>query len=280
MYTLLVIALVMHVSAQSTPTVNSTALLDAILAEQAEALIELENEALYQWRNATMSMALLNTALDDVIGALTMLYGAENATFFNSTLAAAAQGCAVLHAEEYIANATQIQAFYCCHLAILRFPALLRVIAQATYVYHGAYIDDNADNTQPALIGLETMQYLDYVGFVVARCMGADEGAATMRAQQNAVRAIGALAIGGYLLEAYEAIYLDAISLRGCIGAPTDVTGCYYNDTITLAQVPLNMVYGSGAGFDEAYLNVCGGATLSAFNALPNTVSCVSIPPY
>jgi hypothetical protein len=244
--------------------ITSIPVLNEILNQQLAETTYKTTQSELLWTNATMAMANLNTALTLAAGNVSALYDAVGSALFQSTLNP--QSCTVLPYTSYISNATEIQAFFCCHLRKIRIPAMAKVLSNAYMIFHQVAKDDDFGSTAAVIQGLQTMQYIDEVGFILQTCID-DSG--ILDAELASVRAIATLELVADLTEVYSAIYVDAISVAGCIGNP--LAGCNQTTPLLWEQAGINMMY---ADYDTIYSKTCD---LPAFNAKQTSSVCVPV---
>lgn len=257
------------VAAQTLLPINSTSLLNTILQQQAAEVLVKQDEAALAWKNATLMMTYLNTAVALATQNVSLLFNQSSAAELSAVLNAGE--CVVKPYGVYITNATEIQLFVCCHLRKLRFPALLYILSAAYQVFHGAPVDADSDNTAATVQGLQTMQFLDRAGFTIAHCL---DDTTAFAPEQATVRAVGAESVLSNLLEAYGAIQSGAVALAGCLESPS--SGCLRLTPLELyIDVTPNFQYYT---FDPEYQQTCGGAVLSAFDHAQHGGVCTPIP--
>lgn len=251
--------------------INSTVALGIVIQQQEAEVPLIEAQALQLWANATAEMALVAEGLQLAAANVSTLYGAGDGAALMAMVNASE--CGVASAQSYAVNATAFYVYACCVVRKLRTPALLKVATEAYRVYHGAGVDADADSTGDTLQNIADVQFVDRMGFARAPCL---DDASIFQPQEAGARAIGALTITSCLMEATRALYLYATSVAGCLSAPTSVTGCNTNATLTLAAVAPNMRY---AEFDPVYAAVCGAPALGAFYAAQTAATCKAVAP-
>lgn len=258
--------------------INSTSLLDIILQQQADEVVFQNTEAQYLWQNATLAMSQLNQAYSIIVQNLTSLMDPPAGAAFLQQLSAmngndtCAYDMQVGHWSDYVGNGTAMQAFFCCHLARVRVPALLSVLTQAYVIFHLVPMDFDSDNTPAALQGLSTAQYLDIVGAMVQPCI--DDNTVFIP-QQAQVRAVAALSVYADILQIYGSMNSAIKALSGCIGAASG--SCSGQTTpINSSQLVLNFHYWM---IDPAFQEVCGYEVLQTFNVDQYSLPCSPISP-
>jgi hypothetical protein len=247
--------------------ITSQVLLDSILLQQQVEVLDKGDQALQYWKNATLMMANLNTALSLTVNATALLFDPANATIFVQQMSV--DECVVASPARNIANATLVQYFFCCHLRKLLAPALVGTLQAAWQQLQGS--PGPGDNTQlaMALQSMQSMQYLDVVGYSVSPCL---DTPTLLAAEQATVRAIGALTVGTSILTTYEGLLQTARALSACIDYPLAATGCASNVPLTLATAGPRLQFNQ---FDSSYQQVCSPAVI---NDIRLKIGCTAVP--
>lgn len=265
-------------SAPAQQPINSTELLEIILAQQSDEVVYQNTLTQYAWQNVTLAMTQLNQAYGIIVQNMTALMDPAAGAAFMQLLAAmngndtCAYDMQVGPWSSYASNATAMQAFFCCHLARMRVPALLSVLTQAYVIFHLVPMDFDSDNTPSALQGLGTAQFLDIKGAMIRPCL---DDSTVFVPQQAQVRAISALEVYADILLVYGSMNSAITAVSGCIGAPSG--SCMGQTTpIASGQLVLNFDYWM---IDPAFQEVCGYDVLQQFNIDQYALPCSSVAP-
>lgn len=244
--------------------ITSVDVLDNIIAQQAaEAQLRQEQSAEI-WATTAQALVNLNTALNLTLDQISALYDPTGADLLRSAINPAE--CQVQSSGDYIGNASLVHMHLCCHIKKMRIPALFLVVSRAHALFHGVDKDDDFGSTSAALQSLQTMQFIDERGAIIAACLD-DSG--IFVPELAIVRATMTLEVVAMLTESYNSLRLDSQSLYGCIAEPI-YSGCNQTTPMLWDQVKPNVLFSL---YDPVFIETCD---LSSFIAQQNSAACAA----
>jgi hypothetical protein len=229
--------------------------------QNTQPLIDQTNAA---WLNTTSLFAELNAAKAVFVANLTQLYAGADAIVLKSMIF----DCPVEAYSLYISNQTKTQAFLCCHVRLLRFPALLKVIGQAFNIYFGAPVDRGSEAMNGILENILQIRNNDLLGVKQAACL---DDASISPVQCSYGRSSSANRPAADLLQLYQNLAYDVVSLQGCQTPSGAGAGCLVSYGLNLTVAAPNFLY---SNIDPMFSPVCGSQALRDFETARLVVSC------
>ncbi len=229
-------------------------------------------DALDRWPPTAALFVSINVAMGEAIGNLSAIYNYTSADAQLFRNASYSNGdCPVAPFTDFIANATLILEFLCCHVQKIRSPGLLLSLAQMNNAYFASAIN-MPDPTSMLLDYIRQISNIATVGFVGRACL--DD--ITVIVPQAAVALSQSVEPpSGILLQTYKDLILNTATLFTCVDALSAV--CHVNGTLNATTVPPPDLDFPDVGFDL----VCGYPVLSAFETSRFATPCapINLPP-
>jgi len=223
---------------------------------------DLSAQGIALWEDEVVWMADVNTALQYVVGNISL--------FYNDTAvvhALNATTCTVQSPYMYYTNYTPVHEFGCCHVRKLKTPALLKLHADLYTLYLGAASVPSigSDDVLDVLVNLirdaETAR-LSY-----------ESGACKDDVSIHIPETVWLLLDGStkriaWLLHLYNNLSVSLSSLSTCVLPPilgnADAIGCLYTSPISSAQINVNLNFTFS---DMAVQAVCSNSAIASLES-------------
>jgi hypothetical protein len=206
----------------------------------------LQTKAEKGWESATLSLESIFKTLNETVENISNLYEFNSKQSFLSSMSP--YQCKPYSSTQYLTNISSIYDTLCCHIRVLRRPALVYVLSAANIFYHGVSSDSDSGKTSSIIESFSILQNIEKKANIIRSCIN---NPGIFDSGLSYIKSKAVIEVVSILKKIYSDLIIDSKSMVACFNLQS---ACNQSIPIIWDNIKPNFLF---SYYEESFLKVC-----------------------